>query len=739
MKNLTILTFLLLGTFALFAQSIKPLPSKEVVNLKKDKAINPTNNNGQPGYQKSTKAYGDTIAYEDFSSGGPGVNDLPTGWTSVNASGNNLTWKYVTPATNPGEPFYSTSAPNGWMMLDTSGVGPYWNDVYLYSPVFDCSAYSSVAVAFEEYYLKYNFFIYFYGGIGTSMKVSIDSGSTWTYHECRGGFESQYTQAYPSLKKTENPSYNEVNISDLAAGQSNVMICLHYSFSSDYEYWRVPWLIDDFKLIVGRANNIEITNTYTANFEPWVDFWDLMNYRHFSKIPVSQITPCNFYATVRNKGANMQTNVDLNCIVSKDDSIVFLNHADTTSLGCWKEATLEVSGFVPSGPGEYEVTYIVSQTESDEEPIDNVVGPVKWEISNNKIIARDKIYSCALNPRSVHESIWPATYPVYVFDGDGLGARFPMINTDSAQSVSVFIDYRTDAGTCLAGLVYLFSFYNWDEIGITDELIISEEDIGQWVTIPIYDIYPNTGVEVIGGESYLVEFQFCWDNFELWIGGDDTQGDSFSLYNYIRCGTNWALMSPTPMIRLNLAGAIEPPVFRKAPGSPFPPTMKQLCISDLQAFNNELDFAVVDPQGLQVSIDTINVPDFITDFVDHGNGIYTLAFDFTGVDTSSTVLYNFELVADNGHAQNTLYFNTTVEECSTIEIEEELSVKFEFEISPNPVNDLLNVSFDLLQATNVEISIFSPKGKLIEKTITGQKVAGQQNIQLNTEHWKPGL
>ncbi|MEA3445098.1 MAG: T9SS type A sorting domain-containing protein [Bacteroidota bacterium] len=700
MKKITLFSLILAISFGMFAQNMANKTLLERKFVKDNVSIDLVKYDKYNDYQEAIRAYGDTIATEDFSSGGPGVNDLPNGWTSTDfdSQGNNYTWQWTDvgatgPTTGPASAPYdrvlaSTTAANGWMILDSDNYGQGSYDSYLYSPTYNCSAFGAVAVTFEELYKRWgNESTNPYGGNPTYVGVSIDGGTTWTEIEIHGSFGVK--------DETDNPGYYMLNISSIAGSQANVKV--YFRMKGLWDYW---WQIDDFKVIEGAYNDIKLVEASIASvFDGGTGtFYD---FGYYSQMPMAQLTPWVFSANVTNNGIYAQSNVTLHCDVTESGTNVFAGTDDTLTMSFLDSTDLQPAFFTPTVTGHYFVDYLVDQTETEEVPADNVGGPFEWKITDNKIMARDIIYTRALSPSLFTDGS----------DGDMLAVDYHIAFADTVQSISVFIDYRTDPGNTLIGQIYEFENSAWTVKVETEEYIVTAQDLGTWITLPIVTIDPIDD-KLDAHTTYLAGIEFYWGNNEnvnLWIGADDEGPHDYQHVTSLRIGSTWYWIHELPMIRLNLASAIEPPVFQTTNG--FDPAMLTLCASATQAVSYELDFDVNDPNGLPVTIDTVNTPDFVTIFNDNGNNTYTFGFDFTGVDTSSTVHYLFELIADNGYSQNSLYFWASVEDiagCEPWAISDEAEFKH-INIYPNPTTGILNIE----NAGNARIYIYNVIGEIV--------------------------
>ncbi|MEA3444428.1 MAG: hypothetical protein U9R19_06830, partial [Bacteroidota bacterium] len=431
MKKITLFSLILAISFSMFGQNMANKTLMERKFVKGEVSINLVKYDKYDDYQNALRAYGDTIATDDFGSGGPGLNDLPNGWSSADndPQGNNYTWQYTTTGTTGSygsAPLASTTSTNGWMMFDSDGYGLGSYDAFLYSPSYNCSAYSAVAITFEEYYRRWgNEATNPYGGNPTMLGVSIDGGTTWTEIELHAGFAVN--------DMTDNPSNYLLSISNIAGSQANVKI--YFRISGLWDYW---WHIDDFKVIEGASNNIEIieSSIVTVADNGSGTFYD---WGYYSQMPITQLSPWVFSAIVANSGDDTQSNVTLHCDVTESGTTVFTGTDDTIALSFLDTVYLETAYFTPTGTGHYFVDYMVDQTQIDEVPADNVAGPYDWNVTDNKIMARDYVYTRASGPSLYADGA----------DGDLLGVDYYIVNADTAQSISVFIDYRTDPGNTL--------------------------------------------------------------------------------------------------------------------------------------------------------------------------------------------------------------------------------------------------------------------------------------------------
>ncbi|MCF8372213.1 MAG: hypothetical protein K9H64_11365 [Bacteroidales bacterium] len=584
---------------------------------------------------KSTKAFGAVIWEEDFSGA-----TLPTGWVTIDNNSLGYVWIWTNSA-NPGlngqystntPPFNSTTATNGYMVLP----GDHYNtpipsmpddmDAYVQTAAINCDTAHSVMLKFEQYFR-------YCCGNDQIMQVSVSTNNTtWTHFDVSQGVATNYA--------SDNPDVVLLNITPLAALQSTVYIRFYMTGVSHYY-----WAVDDIQLMTASQNDIKFANAYNYFYD---SNWGATG--SFSKIPTNQIMPNVCSADVWNYGDNVQTNVTLEAeIWNNANQLVFNQTDDTSQLSFNDTAFLSIDSLftAPSSPNTYSVAYHCYQTQTDEIPEDNFTDTISWEITQNKIFARDR-----------QQERWTGgVLSVNSFsgglDGDFLGVQYFLPNTATVNSISVFIDYHTDPGTIIVGQIYENSPTStyFPVIG-TEEYEIQEADLGTWVTLPVYII--NPGSEVLpGGSNYVCGVE-CYSGFnDLYIGSEP--GDYphlIHLETKIRLTTNWYWILDLPYIRLNLAGAVLPPVFVSAP-------FTEICASSAQNYPQVLEIEVSDPGNLPLTLTAIDLPTFVSSFTDNGNGTATIIAEPTPADMGSSFKFRFR--ADNGTVQNEQIFYALVD------------------------------------------------------------------------------
>ena len=172
---------------------------------------------------------------------------LPNGWTAADASGNEVLWAYCDDfsecfsGAGPIEGFYSTTANDGFMLLNSGSAGPLPGAGHvsrLRSSSVDCSGHERVFVQFQT-------------SIATDNEAAFQSA---ILRVITPQGESTF-QPFPTLKRNEQqlapnpdiapnrPYIVTFDITNLAAGQSSVE--LEWEWAANYEF---AWMIDDVTL-----------------------------------------------------------------------------------------------------------------------------------------------------------------------------------------------------------------------------------------------------------------------------------------------------------------------------------------------------------------------------------------------------------------------------------------------------------------------------------------------------------
>lgn len=686
MKKYAILSLFVLFAVGSYAQALRPQASMKLTKEQMDQMVVRYDNKSD--LNQAVKAFGDVIYSDDFGTGGPNGTNLPTGWTTVDvdAQGNNYVWKWTNVgATGPTTTGYehvleSTSAANGWMILDSDNYGQGSYDAMLVSPVYNLSGYDAVAISFEELYKRWgNESANPYGGNPTLIGISTDGGTTWTEIEIHAEFESK--------DETDNPGYMMVNISNIAGNADQLQV--YFRIKGLWDYW---WQVDDFKIIEAPYHDLIMKDTYLLSI---YDFGTMGTawFGYYSKLPLSQLTPFFMQGDVYNNGIRTQTNVDFTAEAFEGTTLAGTYTDFTDSIQFDSTYSFVPPWFEPTAAGNYSVVYEVEADSADELATDNVSAVIDWKVTSNDIMARDYAYTTALSPQLFTGAA----------DGDLVGVTYFMANNATAKSISVFIDYRCTPGTQLLSQIYYYDGSAWVEQIRGEEYVVTESDLGHWIELPLYEI--SAGDADLSAEAeYVAGIEFYWNNNannKPWIGADDIGPHVYSQVSNLRLGSTWYWVSYVPMIRLNLGTATVPPTFTTV--------IDTLCASAAGPGTYTRTIAAVDQAGLPLSFDYTD-NDIISSFADNGNGTATFTFDATSAMIGTSFL--FEYTVSNGVESDNVFAYVPVvsdPECYTISVGENQLDRIQ--VYPNPSNGILNIE----NAENSSLEIVNILGEVVAK------------------------
>jgi hypothetical protein len=266
MKKITLFAFALLTLSSSEAQTSKQISGRDLSNGKSIPASISANH--RHSGQTVAPTVLATIFSEDFATG------LPATWVQNDSAGTGEIWEYtsVGPFNAPLLALESSSAANGWMMFDDDGYGNNATlaTASLISPAIDCSANALVFLTLQQQFEQY------LTGQGV-IYVSNDS-ITWTaVHYVEAGLGQS--------ELTANPFIPVIDITSIAANQSNVY--LKFTYRGDYDYF---WQIDDIRVFEPEAIDVSAFNALPLNAE-------------YTILPLSQASNIYLTGDISNAGS----------------------------------------------------------------------------------------------------------------------------------------------------------------------------------------------------------------------------------------------------------------------------------------------------------------------------------------------------------------------------------------------------------------------------------------------------
>lgn len=450
-----------------------PLRNNNNAVLPASKAINLNH------FAKTTST---VIATENF---GTLTGNLPTGWTV--SSGVNANWRWTKTASS--SPYsigalQSATAANGWMIYDVDSLtAAYPNavlDGYLTSPSYDCSNYNNVGVTFQEYYINFQDSCY--------LDVSNNGGTSWTT------FPINANNTLSPNEGTDNGYTATVNISSVAANQSNVKIRFHYMGRQGGGY---SWLLDDVNIV--DLDPVEVGVSKSCIIMPSGD-GRYMSFGFIPKAFADTIYPITF---VNNNGGQAQSNVNVNAQIFNGTTSVYNKSVVFNSLAknAWDSLAdfTTQQGLVTTATGNYTVAFDVNQT-GDANTVNN------FDTANFALT--DTVWSQESgNYVYAFWSHYPSTSSNGV-ESNYIGTKFtmPAFKSDTLTSVSVGFYSATTAGVKASVQIYMFDAGNsqWTIVGTTVEKTLTAADISpsgqiRFANFPI-DLAPQGGNPLVLGD-----------------------------------------------------------------------------------------------------------------------------------------------------------------------------------------------------------------------------------------------
>ncbi len=414
------------------------------------------------------KAEGDSIWGDDFS--------VPANWafthTSTPPHGWGITSNSDTIPVAALRPFNAPTADNGFAFVSSDAAGTQQNPSSTNANLTNVNPIDLTGqnfVTLEFYNITRNYASQY------RVYVSGDNGVNWT--------EFVVNSHITTNVNTTNPEKVSINISNVAGGQSEVLI--RFNYIADWGWF---WAIDDVKIIESFANDIAMTQMYSV-----AGVQEL----HYTKIPTTQVdgaTAVSFGAEVVNVGSASQDltlNVSNAAGYNQASAIVTVAPTMTDSL-----EILNANGFIiPAAIANYDFDVEITSNNTLANP-ENGEGVMPFEVTD-KIMAVD-VYDGT--PASLTGGFIGWATPA----GDpGIGTLFEIFNATNLERVQIGIanvatpaDYAGNEIFCQL-FKYNATTQEYDFVAISMSYNLQTADFGNLINLQFDQTIPLNAGDVI--------------------------------------------------------------------------------------------------------------------------------------------------------------------------------------------------------------------------------------------------
>lgn len=470
-----------------------------------------------------SRAEGDTIWYNDFAD----LDEWVVGTTGAFGTADSV-WEYTTDGpygefSGSWGDIDSPTSSNGWVMFDSDGNGSAASgtgaptgvefDTYIQmANSVDCSTFPVVAVSFTEFYKALQSQIY--------VDVSTN-GTDWTSYEVHADFSAN--------DQTEQDAVLYQDITAVAGGQPAVWVRLRFV---GYGYF---WQVDDFMLVEGVENDIELSRIFTGNNE--TDYL-------YTKRPVSQAIEMELGVVATNIGGLSQDSVSVDWEVT-DGSMTVASGTELISevlAGGDSDTLFFSTGYTPNAVGDYTIEMTVSSNQPEDNTDDNS-GSESIEITQF-VWGHDyedenyRAWGYAADGGTVEQEAFEmgADYFCQV-DGDFIYAlEFPLGNQTTASSVTVKVYEDSPTNGPVSEEVY----------DVVQSSLSSNSNV-KFITVVLDD-----PVEMLAGSVYsaVVRIEAGDDGYIMGNEIDDNDGGQSVYFEFEDTWYNW--IGLTTAMRLNV-------------------------------------------------------------------------------------------------------------------------------------------------------------------------------------------
>ena len=557
------------------------------------------------------------------------------------------------------------------------------------TPKIDCSDKPSVVISLEQYFRTCC------GSREMNLLVTNDDGVHWAQYDLIFG------TATNDNTKTEGRNV-KINISNVAAGMSDVQIRIHWHGNGSDHYY---WIIDDMKLSEAYHNELKMENRWAwfndADPETTFNSEGFLPYIPISQLGVNNFGEYSFQAAAVNAGIDDQSGSHLSVDVLKNGTSVFNDISPLREIMTIERDTFWTENtFLADDYGDYEINWDIVSDNVDQVPENNS--------DSYMFTVNDSVYSRSDDTAETSQSTggWTGGNNT----GDFLGVEYTITQETEVNSITTYIWGSNEITASCQFFLFKFDTEedDWIEV-ISSEMVELDSTTlkNHWLTLP----FEKDGEsEFIEPGEYIVAIQ-------MWKGDED---ETFRIGydNTTYCPTQKTLMkfvededwstnaAKLNMIRLNLAQSGGPSV---APVT-FNVDMSESITNSL--FNPAADF--VDVTG---TFNDWSGSEALTD--NDGDGIYTL--EIPDLSTGAKIEYKYRINASdltsemNNRSYKIRYWNIINNSYiydSSIGIENQ-DIANNLTVYPNPTSGEINLIVNNSKQSDLTIELRDVQGQLV--------------------------
>lgn len=467
-------------------------------------------------------------------------------------------------------PFASTSASNGFLWI-SSDAAPGNSDgdgtpieVTATSEVIDLTGHPFVTLTFEHNYRWWQDL--------REVRVSGDNGANWETFiltDANG----------PDEQNSGNPEVTQIDISNVAGGQSQVLVQFYYN---DQDFWGWYWAIDDVR--INEADQYDLRNDGIY----WGHTGNIGTRVAYHQVPLDQIAAYDVSGRVSNIGYEDQTDAEYTVSVASEG---FSTTSPASTVLGFAQDTIDCPNqFTPSGLGMFMFDGDVTSGQTDATPTNNTVTGADSMQVTNYVYARDA---------------WEADggfFPEVAFEG---GPLFD-INVD-ADLYGLDVGFGNSLGEGIEVYGTLYEIDANGEFAYIAETEYYTTQAGDANTMRTL-VFENE-IALSAGTTYLVTLGSFSTELSLAVAGESPDQTCFLYGDLGTGGVAWYFTNSTPMVRMNFDPIlnVEAPSSMEANVSLFPnPANEETNVNFTLENASDVEVVVTDLSGKAVYTVSMN-------------------------------------------------------------------------------------------------------------------------------------